>query len=134
MNKSLTPGDELAAFDDHRLNLTERNWTRWAYGKQSKLYVVFPEVPDEDVEAVLAFAHKLYGSENVVVSDAFDEERRWLDADRSGVGIYVTLEGLAYAEQRWLHGGVALATLRLGDRVDVLERAMRRHVLKSRRC
>jgi hypothetical protein len=127
MSSSPTPGDELAAFDHRPLNLRERNWTRWAYGEKSKLYVVFPELPDEDFELSLSFAERLYGADNVVVSSVFDTERRQIDEENPGAGIYVTGEGLAYAEQRWLHGNVALAMRDLGDRLDVVENLMRRH-------
>ncbi len=123
-----TDAEELAAFEHRALSLPERNWARWASDEHSKLYIVFPEVSDTELEDVLLFTHRLYGSENVVIGDVFDEKKPWVDEDRRpSVGIYVTFEGLAYAEQRWLHGGVALATLRLGDRVDVLERVMQRY-------
>ena len=131
MHSRPTPGDELAAFDHRPLDLRERNWTRWAYGEQSKLYVVFPELPDEDFELSLSFAERLYGTDNVVVSAVFDTERRQIDEDKPGAGIYVTGEGLAYAEQRWLHGNLALAMRNLTDRLDVVETAMRRHGLKK---
>jgi hypothetical protein len=111
----------------------QRNWTRWAYNPERGLYVVFPEVVDEDFELNLSFAERLYGSDNVVVGDAFDEKRRRTSEDGPGVDIYVTRDGLVYAEQRWLHDGVASAMQQLGDRVDVLEKGMKRHRLSQSR-
>lgn len=131
MSSTSTPDEELAALAQPALNVPERNWTRWAKDEQRKLYVVFPEVPDKELDDTLAFAHRLYGSDHVVVGDVFNEEHPWVGNNKPGVGIYVTLEGLAYAEQRWLHGKVALASLRLSDRLDVAEAVMRRHGLKK---
>jgi hypothetical protein len=127
VSQSPIDGEESAADQLRRLLLPQRNRPHWADGRESELYVVAPEVLENDLPDALSSAQQLYGVDNVVVSEVLEENHLLTGANDPGAAIYATAEGLAYAEERGLHNGDAdamhqvVALRQLEDRMDVIE-------------
>jgi hypothetical protein len=137
MSRSPIDGEESAADQLRRLLLPQRNRPGWAYGRESELYVVVPEVEDKDLPDALSSAQQRYGVDNVVVAEVLEENRLLTSTNHPGAAIYATAQGLAYAGERGLHSDDAdamdeVAALRqLEDRIDVIEKVVEKLIQRK---